>query len=113
MDNKDTQERYTTPFSAEKNNTDRVNSKLIEYEKIEATPFGIAGNKERGYWVTFGRYRLTEPKETKEDALEEYNKEWCNLMILTMSIMIQIYDQEKQQQADEEAARIREEDTIG
>lgn len=43
------------------------NTEIMEREKVEGTPFEVIGNKETGYWVAFGMFRLTE-QGTKEEA---------------------------------------------
>lgn len=43
-------------------------SKLIEREEIEGTPFWIIGEEEKGYFLSFGKWKLTEDLATKEDV---------------------------------------------
>lgn len=47
---------------------------LIEKKRIGRSPFEIVGNKERGYFVVLGKYRITEPEKTIEEV-EKYMKE--------------------------------------
>lgn len=35
-------------------------TELIHREQIEDTPFYIIGNEEKGYFISFGKYKLTE-----------------------------------------------------
>lgn len=53
------------------NNISSVPEELIEREEIENTPFHMIGNKERGYFIGMGKYRIS--KEFKHpDELSEY-----------------------------------------
>lgn len=45
--------------------SNQKSSQLIEREHVKGTAFWIIGNKEQGYFITFGQYRLTEPRSTK------------------------------------------------
>lgn len=45
--------------NAEKTNTNKDSSPLIEREQIPNTPFWIIGNKDDGYHIIMGKYRIT------------------------------------------------------
>lgn len=61
-----------TQTSTENQNTNNKNSdlpsQLVEKEKYEGTGFHIVGNKEQGYFVALGTYRLTR-MQTKEECI--------------------------------------------
>lgn len=70
------------------------NFKLEETQIIEPipnTPFILIGNQEQGYTITINKYRLIEPKPTKEEALAAIEIEkWniiANVIIVTNSII--------------------------
>lgn len=65
--------------------THNDNSPLIIHEEIENTPFTITGNKEKGYFVRMGKYRLTEYHKNKEDAIYLIN--WTNILTLICAII--------------------------
>lgn len=46
------------------------NTEKVINKKIETTPFNLIGGEGK-YWVAMGPYRLTEPKETEEEVLNE------------------------------------------
>lgn len=53
----------TTEETQQNNNNSP--SELVEREKVEGTGFEIIGNKEKGYFVALGIFRITEPKPSK------------------------------------------------
>jgi len=65
-------------------------SEILEKEVIPQTPFVIIKEKDK-YYGLIGRYRLTEPCETREEAIQETTKmTWDNLI----KIMIVVQDME-------------------
>lgn len=46
------------------------NEELITREEVKGTPFHILGDSEKGYSLTYGIFRISESKETKEEVLE-------------------------------------------
>lgn len=69
-------------------------SKLIEREEVDGTPFHITGTKEMGYAVTFGKYRLSELREKKEDALQELIDQHWNITARLAGVIAEITQQE-------------------
>lgn len=63
-------ELLNTQTNADGENTNKENSALIEVESIENCPFSLVGNEEHGYFIGFGKYRLTEREKDKQSALE-------------------------------------------
>lgn len=53
---------------------------LLVNEAIEETPFRLIGNNKQGYAIAIGLHRLTEPKKTKEAALEVLKNVQWNLI---------------------------------
>lgn len=77
-------ELLATQTTAENNH--KENSPLIERQQIENTPFWIIGNKETGYNLVMGKWKLTtQPHKTKNDLKKWMNKNHWNLT-LTMII---------------------------
>lgn len=70
--------------NAEKTNTD--NRKLLTYEPIAGTPFYVTGSSEQGYILTVGKYRVTEPVDTIEEAISKLDTEiWLIISRLVSS----------------------------
>lgn len=44
-------------------------TKLIENIDVPATPFTLVGNPENGYFITLGKYKLTEPQSLRQCQL--------------------------------------------
>lgn len=79
-------------------NTDNSNSsEIIHREKIENTPFELVGNKDDGYFVAFGKFRVSnrykiDKQEYEDDVIYQrlglqilYKEQWSiitNLMVL-------------------------------
>lgn len=42
---------------------------LIEREMVKGSPYWIIGDKENGYFLTFGKWQLTERQKTKLDVV--------------------------------------------
>ncbi|UIB81446.1 hypothetical protein [Flyfo microvirus Tbat2_116] len=54
---------------------------LIERVKVANTPFTIVGNREKGYMLTLGVYKLTDYVETMEEVRELLVKDQWNITI--------------------------------
>lgn len=57
---------------------------LIHRETIDNTPYEIIGNKDNGYIIALGKYKLTEPRKTIEEAKEQLEIEKWNIIIRTI-----------------------------
>lgn len=82
-------------------------SELLNRTPIDNTQFTIVGNYERGFAITFGRYKLTEfiyqnPDDAKKDL--ETNK-W-NIIVYLISTMIQANEDMMTQQSEERLRKI-------
>lgn len=56
---------------ANETNSSNYGEQLMEKTPIAGTDFDLVGNIERGYWIAFGRFRMTEARENKEEALQD------------------------------------------
>lgn len=65
---------------------------LLEQNPIENTPFILVGNKEKGYFVAIGHYRLT-PRTTKEQALGLVEERDWNLLMAAMFTAVEVEKQ--------------------
>lgn len=60
---------------------------MITNEAIDGTPFNMVGTDEKGYWVTYGIFRLTEAKKTKEEALDVIREpNWNTIVSVVYSV---------------------------
>lgn len=56
-------------------------SKLIHREKIEGTPFEIIGDDENGWFLSVGKFKLTENKATEVEARMALHDEMWNIIL--------------------------------
>lgn len=90
-------EQKSTPTKPKENestylNTGEIakeNSPLINREKIEGTPFWLIGILEQGWFIVMGDQRLTEPVETKEQALKLLQTEHWQIMMNMVVTLIE------------------------
>lgn len=52
---------------------------IITNEPITNSPFRLIGNINQGYAIAIGNHRLTEPKPTKKEAIEELDHNRWNI----------------------------------
>ncbi len=71
------------------------NENLIEREPVQNTPFWIIGNKEEGYFLTMGKWRLTD-KLTTMDEVEAYLDEHSYEIVMKMIICLQSANEEEE-----------------
>jgi hypothetical protein len=64
------QELLQEQTGGENDHTKQQSGKLWDREQIEHSPFWIVGNKEQGYHITMGKYRLTLENEPLPTALD-------------------------------------------
>lgn len=82
------QELLNTQLSEEKNlNNSNYSEEIIKREPIHGTPFHLISSENK-YFIAFGRYRISEIKNSEDEALLELdmnNQGWntvTNLIIL-------------------------------
>lgn len=66
---------YSTTNNAENGHSENSSTEIVERVKIPWTPFYVVGTPEKGYFVSFGKYRLTDSKPTKVEAVNDLEKE--------------------------------------
>jgi hypothetical protein len=87
--------RSTTPEQPEQSNgtysvneTPNKNStETIHRHRIENTPFDVIGNEERGYFLAFGKYRITQPKPTIEETEKQLQENMWPIICDVMTII--------------------------
>lgn len=55
--------------------TDTDSKQLNLNRPIKGTPFTLSGNEEIGYFLSIGKYRITEPTYTPQEAIEKLDTE--------------------------------------
>lgn len=68
-------------------NTNFSSEELLERENIEGSPFVIIGNEQKGYFLTLGKWRLTDSFKTKLDVILDLDKNKYTI-ILKMLICV-------------------------
>lgn len=88
---KHTLESSNGQTNAEENPHSR-NYSLIHREKVPNTPFEIVGNEETGYFLALGRYKLSQPTPTIDEAYAKLiDEQWniiLNLVTLTHEVIL-------------------------
>lgn len=79
--------------------------KLIHREKIQKTPFYVVGREETGYFVTYGKYRLTDSYETPKDAeIAIQCQEWEQLLNVMGIIASELIEQNERKQMEKQSS---------
>lgn len=87
MKSKNTTESDVIQMNAENTSKQNSNSELVEKIEIEDTPF-TAIRIEDVWFLTMGKYRLSEPMQTKKEVLEDAQRaDWWRIMAI-INIMI-------------------------
>lgn len=64
-------------YNISANEIHKDESNLVDHKQITNTPFTITGNKTVGWFLRMGDYRITEFKDTMQEAEDEiYIKPW-------------------------------------
>lgn len=80
-----------TQSGAEKNrNKEELNTPLIVRNRIDGTPFHIVGNEEVGYFLTMGRYRLTDHYDTITEAETALERDFWDIILHMIITVIDI-----------------------
>lgn len=74
------QEALHTLTNADANQDKEPSSELLERITVPGSPFTVCGNQEMGYFLTMGKYRLSEAQESKDAVLEYLDKEHYNVV---------------------------------
>lgn len=74
------------------NSKQSASEELVNKYQVPGTAFQIIGNKEKGYFIALGQYRVSDPQKTVQDCQTMIdNKDWdliVNLMGLTTRLEI-------------------------
>lgn len=88
--------------SAENNRNENSSTEIIERVKIPWTPFHVVGRADTGYFVAFGRYRLTDTYSTKAEAIEALEKEKWNTTVKVAGLVQEMMIEEEVRKLKEE-----------
>lgn len=73
-------------------NPNLKSSELIHREDIPNTPFKISGNEDKGYFITLGKYKLTNNYITIEQAKDAIlTNQWTIIMNMIILISSETY----------------------
>lgn len=79
-------------------NGSSTTDQILEQKPIEGTPFHTV-RMDNKYFLAIGKYRLTEPTENEEDAIEASQTMTWNRLIAVMAIIAQEEAKEAAQKA--------------
>lgn len=89
----ETQDMYAGKH-AEENTAKEVYSKEELIEEIEGTPFRVAKEADGdGYFLTYGQYKLSGVKGTKEEVIEEAKIVTWSKVMTVVGVMLEQYGQ--------------------
>lgn len=78
----------TSPSNTQNAIEDTPNNSDFSSEPIANSPFHMVGHKEKGYFISIGNHRLTEPQPTAAQALAVLEENKWNII---SNICIAIY----------------------
>lgn len=94
---KEQEQQYNTSENVEEIFKERSDL-TITNEQLENTPFRIVGNKQQGYCLTLGKYKVTDTVETEEKAIAILDeKAW----IVMANMIVLMYLEMKKEEEDE------------
>lgn len=68
---------------------------LLERDEIENTPFHVVGNRDRGYFIALGAYRLTELYPDKSSAVLSMDENKWTLILTMIGVAVEQLLKEK------------------
>lgn len=72
-----------------KSQSETGNEKLIERHPIKGTPFWIIGNKEKGFALTFGKWRLTENFDIRTEVQEHLDDNSYDIILKMICCLLE------------------------
>lgn len=97
-------QQLNTQNGVEENQNKETSSQIVERIEVNETPFIIIGNEESGYFVTWGKFKITKKYNTKEEAKEKiYERDYELLMNISSLITHSIIGKEKEEQKIKES----------
>lgn len=76
---------YTNAEEANKENS------LIKHEPVDGTPFYVTGSQEKGYFLRFADYQLTDPKKTIDEVLTELDQTYWQIITKLIICIVEIH----------------------
>jgi len=62
---------------------------LLTREEVKGTPFKIVGVKEQGYFITLGKYRVSNPMTSIEECKEKIDNNDIGLLMSCMNVIVE------------------------
>lgn len=72
---------------------------IVERQELPETPFHVVGNKNHGYFIALGRYRLTDTFEEKREAIDQLTYSKWKVITNLISTLIEANENFKQDKA--------------
>ena len=69
-------------------NAKSISKNETAYERVEGTPFALIKEK-NGWFIALGQYKASDIYATKEEAKKDIKQKSWDLILTTMSIMIE------------------------
>lgn len=88
------QQVHDTSFMNVENQPRESSSKLITNDGIPDTPFRVVGN-EKGWFITMGKWRMSEMMEKKEEAIRLVTDKSWTLILSTVTTLIEAIEDQK------------------
>lgn len=76
-------------------NNNSNSSEILHREPIEGTPFTITGNEDQGYALCFGKYRIGEIKQNKDEVVWNLEDEKWTIIARLAGVIAEIVKNEK------------------
>lgn len=80
-------ELLASQTNAENPDNSTSSEHLIEKEQIPKTPFWVVGNKEKGYFLTYGKWKITDNFQSMEEAKTALHEEQWHIMTILAGII--------------------------
>ena len=71
----------------------KENKELLERHEVENTPFTIIGTEGK-YFGSMGKFRITEPKGTKEEIEKELGEITWNRIVQIILLLLEVVESE-------------------
>ena len=81
-----TQKELSSNYTEQANNNASTSDQIVEQHKVENTPFTIV-KVDTQWFLTMGKYRLTEPTPTREETEAQVHDVTWNRLVQVMMII--------------------------
>lgn len=89
-------------------NSTPQNEEIIKYKPIEKTPFTLVWQKDMGYFLTMGKFKITENYETEEEIEQILTEKPYQLILEMIGVLIEINEELKEIETIEKINKTKE-----